>query len=214
MGMYKFTAFMSYDVRPSDFWTASIEKQLGEDDISAGSIELEADNFVAGLKVPLLGNALIDRVVVSTWFPDSQPYDPDTVRTISYGIEGDRGYVVSEPVDDTLCLLVRKNVASGRTGKFQLRGVLLVSDLTAASGDWQLDGAVASDFEDNINVMYETICSENNMQLIGLVLLDTLYPATDEDEVQVPIKVYSDNPIVRAVTGAVIVKPTERQENQ
>lgn len=214
MALYKLVAYMNYDVRPSDYWTASIEKELGEDDISSGAIEIEADNFVAGLKVPLLANAIIDRVVVSTWEPDSSPYDPDAVRVISYNVVGDRGYIVSEPVDDSIVYFCRKNSYSGRSGKFQLRGVLLVSDLTAASGSWALDNAVESDFADNIAEMFSQMSNETAVSMIGLSLLSVTYPAVAAGVKQVPIKLYSDTPIVRLVIDCVGVKPTERQERQ
>jgi len=214
MALWKFTACLNYEARPSEFWTASVGKELGIEDVEDSSLVVDADDFAAALADKALSNVVIDRIVISTWQPDSDPYDPEAVRTVSYGLPGLRGFLASEPTDDTLAYFIRKNVNSGRSGKFYLRGWMLVSDLTAGSGAWALSSLVEEDFADNVDQFFNLLTNTNSIALIGLALLDTIYPAVPLGTKQVPVKMYSETPTVRAVASIVGVRPTERQERQ
>jgi hypothetical protein len=211
---YQFRVYMNYDVRPSDDWTTTFEYANLPDDISSGIITTTADGCVAAIQQCLLGNAIIDRVVVSTWQPDSTPYDPETVRTISYGVFGDVEFTLTDPVDDTLCWFIRRNVETGRTGKIQLRGTILVDQLVSTSGAWQFSTGDGGDFDDKADVMWLALSNDNSPSLIGVALLSTTYPATEAGEKQVPIKVYAAEPTTRLLTGLTSVGPKERQERQ
>ena len=213
MPEYVFTAYLHYDARPSDFWVATLEHSSAEA-IESGEIEQLADDFVAGLRLVALTNVVIDRVTISTWAPDSEPYDPDALRVIPYGVFGTRTFALTDPVDDDIVLFVRKQVTTGRSGKFQFRGWGTVNEMTTAAGAWTLTGAALAFISAAVEDMWLAISANNSPSLIGVSLLRITYPATAEGEKQIPVRVYEATPRVRTVTGLQLVGPTERQDNQ
>lgn len=213
MPQYSIRTYMHYDVRPSDFWTSTIEYTIA-DEVESAAVDNLVDDLVAGYVEILLGTVIIDRVVISTWVPDSTPYDPEAVRTISVGLNGGRGFVLTEPVADDLTLFIRKDVTSGRTGKFSLRGTILNAQVDSESGEWTIISTDVDDFEGFVEAFWNGASSYNPPQLIGLVLLDTTYPAVAAGVKQVPVKVYSADPIVRDSTGFTLVGPRTRQVHQ
>lgn len=81
------------------------------------------------------GNFSIDRVVISTWVPDGQPYNPSTFTVLTVGAPGTMtrsGGVVQLPINE--CLHVRRVVPSGRNGILLLRGYLDTSNTTDSAG--------------------------------------------------------------------------------
>ena len=213
MALYSFRAYMFYDARPSDDWSTTLEYSIPID-IEAGEIELAAMNMAEGLSEMLLDNVVIDRVVVSTWEPDSEPYDPENLRVIPIGINGQNSFAFTTPADDDLVVFIRKAVTIGRTGKMQIRGCFTVSALETDSGSWTFTTLAQSEMETDAAAAWALFSSDQPPVLIGVVLLDTIYPAVAEGTKQVPVKVYSDVPSVRAVTDLVVVGPNERQDTQ
>lgn len=213
MPAYSIRTYMHYDVRPSDFWTCTLEYNI-DDTVESPEMTSVCDELVNGIKEILLANVVIDRVVVSTWVADSDPYDPEALRTISYGVMGARGFTLTAPVADSLTLFIRKDVGSGRTGKIQLRGTLLNAQLDSDSGEWTIITADVDNFEGFVDDFWTGASAIETPALIGLVLLSTTYPATAAGVKQVPVKVYSATPIIRAVNVFTLVGPRERQVNQ
>lgn len=214
MSLYGCRAYMNYIDRPTEQWTLNLEYTI-EDDLGGASITNTSDDLAAGLAAYLLETVVIDRIVWFTWQPDSEPYNPDNVRTIPYGILGSRDIGgLTSPADDDLVTFMRKTVTTGRAGKVQLRGRILTSDLIAISGSWALNPAVVADFNDDTDALWLAMSNYFAPVLIGVALVETIYPATAEGVKQVPVKVYQEVPSVRAVTDLVLVGPTERQDTQ
>lgn len=76
-----------------------------------------------------------DRGVLSTWVPDGEPYDP-----FSFVSEPLTAVLGTRPIGSDrsplqVCLLVRREVTSGRTGRALYRGVIEEADTLAVSGD-------------------------------------------------------------------------------
>lgn len=210
---YTFRAYMHYDVRPSDFWTTTIEYSL-DDVIESGIVEAVALGVSSGLAKMLLTNVVIDRVVVSTWQQDSEPYNPANVRTIPMGFFGQQSFTLTEPVADDLTIFIRKNVTSGLTGKMFLRGAITQLSVDTESGEWTIEGPFVTPFNTRVSEMYGQFTSIAQPALIGAALIDTMYPAVPDGKKQVPIKIYADIPTVRAVSGLTLVGPRTRQVTQ
>jgi hypothetical protein len=70
----------------------------------------------------------IDRVVISSYAPDNQPYNPTSFISLPFNIFGTR-QVSGDIAPANLCLVVRKNVTYGRDGRNFYRGNLLESDV-------------------------------------------------------------------------------------
>jgi hypothetical protein len=69
---------------------------------------------------------------VSTWVPDSQPYDPDAFVTQELVGHGSRGNGVPPnptALDSNVCLQVKRQCTTGRSGKLFYRGCLLEGDV-------------------------------------------------------------------------------------
>jgi len=79
-----------------------------------------------------LQGVVIDRVVVSTYVPDGQPYEPTSFTTIPVSSTGLRS-----PGADVLplemSLFVRRNTTTGRDGRLLYRGCLTEADMSAAA---------------------------------------------------------------------------------
>lgn len=207
-------AYMAYDTRPNDDWSTTLEYDLPVGSIAEAMVEEVAMGMAAGLAKLLLNNVVIDRVVVSTWAPDSQPYDPENVRSIPIGLNGENAFAFTDPADDDLVVLIRKAVDTGRTGKMQLRGCFTVSALRTENGSWRFTLVSQAEIETDTADAWSAFRAVSRPVLIGVVLLDTIYSAAAAGVKQLVSKVYSDIPSVRSVTDLVVVRPDERQDTQ
>jgi hypothetical protein len=204
---------MYYDSRPSDDWTLTIE-YAPEAEMDDAIIENIALDGAAGIAEAELNNVRIDRCVISTWEPDSDPYDPASLRTIPIGIFGEREFLIVQPTADIIVHFMRKNVETGRTGKIQLRGNVLGPEMTGVAGEFAFASGLADDFQGFADAIWEGLTSATTPVMIGLVLENIIYPAVAEGVKQVAQKIYSDVPLVRPVTGLTSVKPSTRQVSQ
>lgn len=211
--LWQYRWFMFYDSRPSDDWTMTIEYETPYEVDSAGAESIALDG-AAGLATNLFNNAKVDRCVISTWEPDSDPYDPAALRTVPIGIFGERAFALTDPVADNIVHFMRKNVGSGRAGKIQLRGCILNNQISSAGGEFAFGGGLSDDFQDFANSLFAGLSVNADPVLIGLSLQNTIYPAVAAGEKQVPIKVYSEDPIVRPASSLTSVGPRTRQVTQ
>lgn len=76
---------------------------------------------------------LVDRVVLSTWEPDSKPYNPNVVSTFPVAQHGTRT-IDSQLMPLSDVLHVRRLALNGRNGHMFMRGYLQSSDLTDSGG--------------------------------------------------------------------------------
>lgn len=205
--------YMHYDARPNDFWTHNLEWEMDTLDVTTGTWDDLLQALEDALAALLLDNVFIDRTVISTWIPDSDPYDPEALRVYSHGVFGTNVFVGTDPVDDDLVVFIRKNVASGRTGKIQLRGAMVVTNLSTEAGSWVFTSASRTQIQGDLDV-YSGLVLSYPMRIVGVSLLDTIYHAAAEGVPQVVEKVYSETPIGRTVQGFTLIGPTERQDTQ
>jgi hypothetical protein len=110
------------------------------------SLQELADRLVTLERNIHLRGVFIDRVTISSYAPDSQPYDPDTLATFPYTLEGVRNYN-GEAVPLELCLFVRRSTNFGRDGRLLYRGCLSEGDITAPSFRSVLTSAARNSFQ-------------------------------------------------------------------
>lgn len=79
-----------------------------------------------------------DEVTVSTWEPDSHPYNPLGFLTVSYNFLGQIALGTKKPVALRQTLFLKRAVIAGLQGKLFLRGALANEDIEAVDGEWQL----------------------------------------------------------------------------
>jgi hypothetical protein len=70
---------------------------------------------------------------LSTWEADSSPYNPDSFVTKELTGNGGRALGTAQPLDERLCLLVTRRVATGKQGRLFYRGVLIETDVIATA---------------------------------------------------------------------------------
>jgi hypothetical protein len=76
---------------------------------------------------------------ISTWQPDSVPYDPTSFTTIELSGAGVRAAATGVQLDSNVCFVVRYSAALGRNGRRFYRGVLNEEDVqTGGDGKWSL----------------------------------------------------------------------------
>jgi len=114
-------------------WANNYEVEAVQD-ITNVAVSLEAlVTRIVALERPLhLSGVVIDRVTVSTYVPDSLPYNPNTVATFPISTNGTR-QAQGESLPLELCLFVRRNVVLGRDGRLLYRGCLTENDMSAST---------------------------------------------------------------------------------
>jgi hypothetical protein len=105
-------------------WANNYEFRATQDVPFAQTAIFDLVNRLIDLELPLYPNYIrLDRAVVSTYQPDSRPYNPDTFTTVPINVAGTAEFSTDAmPIE--YCVFVRRVVASGRPGKLLYRGVL------------------------------------------------------------------------------------------
>jgi hypothetical protein len=120
-----------------------------------GPLNVEAlVNAVVGFEVAMTRNTIqFDRAVVSTWAEETGGYDPSQFVTFALS---DQGAGVGSTSDLPLeaCLLVRREVNSGRQGRLFVRGFLNEGDVVAVAGSWRLADPTAA--QDSLDAAVST----------------------------------------------------------
>jgi hypothetical protein len=132
-------------------WANNYEVEALQD-LSNPVVSLEAlVTRIANLERPLhISSIIIDRATVSTYVPDSLPYNPNTLATFPLSIFATRT-ITSEPLPLEICLFVRRSVNFGRDGRLLYRGVLSEADVTELGLRAVLTSNAISAFQGIIN---------------------------------------------------------------
>jgi len=110
-------------------WANSYEVQAtdsaSDPTIAIGNLR----NWLVGLERSLhLTDVFFDRITISTYQPDSQPYDPTRFTSFPIFETGLRGRS-GDALSLAICLFVRREPGFGRSGKLLYRGVLQEADV-------------------------------------------------------------------------------------
>jgi len=137
------------------YWANNYEVQAVQDIPNPGFIlPTLADRFVA-LERPIHSNSVtIDRVTISTYAPDSRPYNPDTLATYAYNLTGQRTSN-SDAVALEVCLFVRRITELGRSGRLLYRGVLFEADIGTFGYRGVLTTSALNSLRNTINQWYQ-----------------------------------------------------------
>jgi hypothetical protein len=110
-------------------WANSYEVQA-TDNSSDPTIPIgNLRNWLVGLERAIhLSDVSFDRITISTYQPDSQPYDPTRFVSFPIFLQGQRARS-GDALTLAICLFVRREVSFGRSGKLLYRGVLQEGDV-------------------------------------------------------------------------------------
>jgi hypothetical protein len=125
------------NTNPADQWANAYEFQATE----AGT---EAQLLALGVALVAFEAALhhtttlFDRLLISTWEPDSVPYDPTAFISTTLSDVGDRG-ALSDPLSLNQCLSVTRVCATGRFGHLFYRNCVAEAQVGAPAGKTTLN---------------------------------------------------------------------------
>ena len=156
---FRITKYLS--TNPDNKWVNSYEFKATEAGTEGELLTL--GGILVDFEAALHRNAVVfDRILISTWSPDSVPYDPETFISSSLTAVGGRG-TDADLVPLSTCLSVTRQASSGRFGHIYYRGALDEEDVSSPAGksiltnraEWQtlIDGAIlSSGLEDYIGL--------------------------------------------------------------
>lgn len=163
-------------------WSNTYEIQAAVQPVnSVTAVEAVASAFVNLERQLHIDGVIVDRVVVSTFVPDGQPYSPSAFTTIPFSLNSLRP-AVAEVLPLELTLFVRRNSPTGRDGRLLYRGCLTENDMSASAFRPLL-----------------TPTAITNLQTIFGTWLVSVFPNQDWNLVMASGP--STNPIVRTITG-------------
>jgi len=114
------------------------------------SLQQVADRIVTLERNLHLSAVIIDRVTISSYAPDSLPYNPDALATFPYSVFATRNQG-GEFLPLEMCLFVRRNTGFGRDGRLLYRGCLTEVDMNATGFRPLLTQSTVSSLQSIIN---------------------------------------------------------------
>jgi hypothetical protein len=146
---------------PSTNWTIRIFKSWGSNDLSrawANNYEVNTtqalnppdlqpvvDTLVAAEKTIHMNNIQFIQATISTWEPDSKPYNPLSFLTVPLaGTGSSTPNAGDDMLDSNVTLMIRYQATTGRSGRRFYRGLLTEAAVNSTSqGYFQLIGGAA-----------------------------------------------------------------------
>jgi len=114
-------------------WANTYEVQASSEPInSITAIESVASSIVSLEQQLHISGVIVDRVVISTYVQDGQPYNPSSFTTIPVSLPGQR-FPYTDVLPLEMALFVRRNSPTGRDGRLLYRGCLLEGDMSASA---------------------------------------------------------------------------------
>jgi len=152
----------SYDVgNPSQKWSNNYVLFNAGGGVYTDLIQ-GVNNILLFHKAVTYQDVVTERAVVSTRISDSNPYNGDEFTAVELNASGDRAATTASRLALEVCLFLRKNVQTGRTGKLFIRGALQETDVQFGQSLFSLTSAVSmtsvintalisSNLEDNLS---------------------------------------------------------------
>lgn len=132
--LFSLRVYKKIDIAADQVWANTYEMRANTG-VTYDDLVDAADTLVAFEKIFHQDTTFFDRVVVSTYVEDGAPYNPDSFISLP---QSGAGAVASPVAAETLplqvVLFVRRDVASGRTGKIFYRGCLEEDDVQGRFG--------------------------------------------------------------------------------
>lgn len=111
-------------------------------DVTVGQYTSFADSLASFHSRMLLSPFRVEYVRISTFTPDTDPYNANEFVTVPVSYDGFRS-ATGQPLANDVCLFVTRNVWAGRQGKLFFRGFLTEDDITSAQGRFVLNNVSA-----------------------------------------------------------------------
>lgn len=135
MPNYTISIFKAWGARDAaSRWVNSYEIQSTGLSPSAAELLTISGDLVAAERAFHLSSVQFLESRISTWAPDSHPYNPNAFTAVALSGTGARVAGTDDPLDINVSLFVKFAAATGRAGRRFYRGVLVEGDV-AVSGN-------------------------------------------------------------------------------
>lgn len=199
MPLYSVRVFKSLVSQPTVKWANSYE-MFTSAPMESGDIVQVSDELVAAERGLHLNIIRIDRVVTSTWVPDSWPYNPDNLKTVEYAELGLVSPVTDEREALDTVLFVKRLADFGRSGKLFYRGCLLDAQVDTNSGELALTSAAISALNTRVAGFKTALATTLPLMVMaGKSLINKVYKAAAQGEKQEVEYVRQTEPHIRPV---------------
>lgn len=128
-------------------WANTYELQVTDASVGRQGLEQAALAIVNAERVFHFTTVNFTRAVVSSYVPDSRPYNPSAFMTINLSLYGQRSRGNSEVLTLHECVFVRFNAATGRAGKRFYRGCLTEGDVDAVQVAYFINETVRNNIQ-------------------------------------------------------------------
>lgn len=158
---------------PSVRWANTYEARF-----SALGTMADLDSLALGLStfesMMALASTQFLYYTISSWLPDSTPYNPDAFKTVALDMNGAIAFSSGTDLDLRICLRLNRAVPTGRIGKIFLRNSLLQAQVNNSAGTYALvgSGAIQTNVdeaveESGIDANFEDGIAQPHLALIG-----------------------------------------------
>lgn len=142
-----FKAWRGRDI--SRAWSNTYEIISGADNPT--ELVAVGDALVAAERIIHLTDVNFLQYTISTWAPDSHPYNPETFVTYTLAVDGQRGNdsgVNDNALDYNVCYMIHRNATTGRSGRLFFRGCLMETDvMIQGDGRFAIEGTGAGEVD-------------------------------------------------------------------
>lgn len=128
------TVHKSLVAAPDRIWVNTYELRAFSDDADGTAWTPFCAAIVLYEQAIHLNTVSIDKVTVSTWQPDSNPYDPSKFFTLEFNAVGTLTHSGTDVLSLEHTLNVTRQAHSGRNGKLMYRGCLTEGDIDTVAG--------------------------------------------------------------------------------
>lgn len=191
--------------QPTVEWNNSYEMSSGDVVFTSSEMVDHANHLVDFESALYFQSVEITRVVFSTWEEDSDPYNPDNLKTVDYSAIGSQESLLNEKEALDTVLKLKRSVDFGRSGKIELRGCLINQYVDTDSGQPALSAygrtAIASALSSAITGLAGTM---TYMVMAGKSQTDKIYEATPAGQKQVVRREYTNDIHIRPIRGFVV----------
>lgn len=205
MSLYTVRVFKERTDQPTIKWANSYELSSGEANFESSEMLDIASALVEAETKVHLNVVKFTRVVISTWVPDSVPYDPNNLKTVDFSVLGSRSAGSQEKEALDTVLFIKRAADFGRSGKLFFRHFLVDSDVETGTGEPALSSAGSINATTALST-YITALSPvlTYIVMAGKSQISKTYKAAAEGEKQEVKREYNETPHIRKVIGFAI----------
>lgn len=168
--LYTFSSSCYNVFNPNQKWTNNLTMYT-EATTTLTNLQQAALRFGQFVSYVSLQSTIVEKVRISTYEPDTNPYQGNEFTNVDLNLAGQRGTSTDDALALEVSLYIKKQTAVGRSGKLFLRGVLREGDVSfgqslfaptnAANLASLIDnGLVESGFDSNVTAtdQYFSVC--------------------------------------------------------